>query len=177
MEIKIVKLKRQFYLDNSDKKELLDHDNPQKGTRRKYLLRIDIGTSSILIPFRSNVVPGRDRDVKKGFISPVSGKASAGLSFEKLIIMKNDSDYILSITNLDREVPETQVRKITRNIEKITNSVKNYLTAYKKLYEERPEAVSHHFLFRYSTLQYFHKELGLEKEKVIKKENDKGLIP
>jgi len=176
MEINIVKLKRQFYLDNSDKKELLDHDDLQKGTRRKYLLRINLGISSILIPFRSNIVLGRDRDIKKGFISPVAGKESAGLSFEKLIILKNDSDYILSITSLDREVPETQARNITRNIEKITNSLKNYLTAYKKMYEETPEAVSRHFLFRYSTLQYFHKELGLEKGKVTKKEKDNGLL-
>lgn len=171
-----VKISDRYFEDNPNLKENLYN----KEERRIYI-GVVVKLSDRLhacIPFRTKE-PNNYRVVEHGtFAIPSETKPKACLDLTKTLIINNE-EY-LSVLEKDRvAIPNVQKNRINENINEIDKMLKGYIKGYKKDCKEkirRPEKRVDP-LYQFSTLQNYHKELGMikeqEKEQNKQKQQDK----
>ena len=89
-----------------------------------------------------------------------SRRTKSGLDYSKTVII-TDTEYIDSSTSAI--VDQDEYREMMVNMPRIVSEVNYYLDTYINHIEGRKVIHPRDFkrLYRYSTLKYFHKELGL----------------
>ena len=147
---KINYLTEQFY-DVYDK---IHYPEIEHKTDRPYMVMlIQIDNNTFAIPFRTRITHKYSYKFKS--TSRETDK-STGLDFTKAVIV-NDSKYIGDPARVD----DGEYIDLDINHYKIIKRFKSYVTEYIKLKKGfLPPQVAEKY--RYSTLQYFHKELGIE---------------
>ncbi|PGZ34561.1 hypothetical protein COE50_06115 [Bacillus anthracis] len=167
-----VKISDRYFEDNPNLKENLYN----KEERRIYI-GVVVKLSDRLnacIPFRTKE-PNNNRVVEHGtFAIPSETKPKACLDLTKKLIINNE-EY-LSVLEKDRvAIPNVQKNRINENINEIDKMLKGYIKGYKKDCKEkirRPEKRVDP-LYQFSTLQNYHKELGMIKEQEKEQNNQK----
>lgn len=155
----IVFLKREYFLINPDLKEVLDPNDIDKQTRRRYIfLNVEYKENTFFIPLRSNIDTSRNFGMI-GYPVPSSKKPNAGLDFRKILVI-NDNSYI-DKPEYSR-IPKSQQIIIDKNYKTIKDLAINYIDGYVKTANKNREYVSNRF--KMSTLHNFHNELGVKKQ-------------
>jgi protein AbiQ len=149
-EYKLNYLSAEFYAryNNAEYPEIENKDN-----RPYMVLLIEISNNTFAIPFRTNI---KHNSCYKFKNSTRPTNTVTGLDYTKAVIV-NDSRYIGAPARInDKEYTELndsygfiikQFREFLNDYMEFTNGNKRYYSAKK---------------FRFTTLQYFHKELGIE---------------
>ena len=112
----------------------------------------------ICIPYRTQI---NHKYAYKFKHSQRSKKAKSGLDYSKMAIIKN-SDYI---SNSDAVVDKDEYKETRDNIEYIRNDAEEYINDYighVSGSSKKYDSIEFNRVYKYSTLAYFHKELGLE---------------
>lgn len=153
---KCVFIKQEYFQKNNDLVEILDPNNLEKQSQRKYIfLGFKYENNTILVPLRTNM-----SDILKigqiGYKVPSEEKPNAGLDYRKMLIV-NDSTYIEDPEYL--KIPTSQIRIINANYDTIKNQIIAYLNGYKKSAKKGRHLKDKKF--KYSTLHNFHDELGI----------------
>ncbi|PEU94008.1 hypothetical protein CN972_03645 [Bacillus thuringiensis] len=161
-----VQIKDAYFTDHEDLKEFLIN----KEERRLYIgVIVKMDDKNACIPFRSKT-PNNGRVAARGtFPIPSSTRPEACLDLTKTLIIKEES-YLKILDEKTIKIPETQKKKISENIDQIQQKLDKYLEGYKKA--EKSGRISRDALFKFSTLQNYHEELGITKEHKV--ENEKG---
>jgi len=129
-----------------------------KESRMYLCLLININNNTILIPFESEV-PQIEALLKNSLYKlPSETRPNAGLNFEKLLII-NDYSYFTIISN--PKIANSQKREIENNTDAIREKLEKYISNYIKACSKNRE--KREFIFKYSTLHLFKKELGITK--------------
>lgn len=120
----------------------------KKEDRYYGLLQIEYNGFVFAIPFRSNL------NHKYGFKTILSGKSWCGLDYSKSIVIKpsdlQDTQFKLR--------DNTEYEKVKNNLGKITLKFGQYIDMYILAVNTGEDL---HNICKFSTLQYFHKELGI----------------
>lgn len=112
----------------------------------------------ICIPYRSHINHKYAFKFKKSIRSQ---RANSGLDYSKIVIITNN-EYIGTI---DAIVDKDEYNETRDNIEYIKSDAQNYIDNYvDSLMGKSTKYDKREFnrVYGYSTLQYFHKELGIE---------------
>ena len=111
----------------------------------------------ICIPYRSEVNHNSAYHFKKSIRSRIH---KSGLDYTKMIIITN-SEYI---DNVGAIIDKDEFKETIKNFEKIKREALEYVEEYimheKGIQKLHPAKYKRKYL--YSTLQYFHKELGIQ---------------
>ena len=86
-------------------------------------------------------------------------KHSSGLDYSKIIII-NNNDYL---GDMDRIIDQDEYVETVRNLKRIKEEAMQYIDDY-VMYQKGSlmmKKKDYRGKYRYSTLQYFHKELGI----------------
>lgn len=154
MDVNIVFIKEQYFIDNASYVELLDPTDLVKQSSRCYLfISIYHNGNQFYVPLRQNI------DLSIGGIGyplPSSTRPNAGLDFRKALIV-NDSNYIQSLPTIT--ISSSQIGSLRANIATIESSFLNYVKGYVKSALKNRERVDR--LYKFSTLHNFHAELGI----------------
>ncbi len=145
-------LSPQFYIDYNVAKYPEMED---KEFRPFLVLLVKIENNTFAIPFRTNI---KHKYCYKFSNSNRNTLTSTALDYSKAVIV-NDTRYIGDSATIDqKEFVELSSKSIF-----IINKFKNFVLKYKKIMLE-PAKYPYEFdaLSKYSTLKYFHNELGLE---------------
>lgn len=155
-QYKIVFLTQDYFRDNVNYEEMLDHLNTTKQSKRQYLfVEIKYKDNNILIPLRSHL-PKNKHIGDIGYPIPSSEKPNAGLDFRKIIIV-NDENYIENPKF--PKIPKSQQHIIQQNYLTIENKAIQYIKGYiKSSLKNRHRRDKK---YRFSTLHNFHQELGI----------------
>lgn len=156
-DYQVLNLTKQFYRDypNPPYKEIIRKSN------RPYnclLVQSSYGYF-ICIPYRSYI------NHKHAFLfknSIRSQRTKSGLDYSKIVIVSN-KEYIGSI---DAIVDKDEYNETRMNIEFIKNDAQKYIDDYVNQIlglDMKYDAKEFVRVYQYSTLQYFHKELGITK--------------
>ena len=143
------------YLSNEFYNDYPACDFPEiehKVARPYMVLLIKIENNTYAIPFRTNI---RHRYCYKFKHSNRESQSVTGLDYTKAVIV-NDSKYIGGKANIDnKEFVELNNKYyfIISQFKKYVIGYTEYTTGKLNKYEQRK--------YRFSTLKYFHKELGL----------------
>ena len=110
----------------------------------------------ICVPFRSEIKHKYAFRFKK---SKRSKQSKSGLDYQKIIIIKN-LDYIDEKPGI---IDKDEYKETVNNIEKIKREALKFVEEYVKYHKAEKTLDKEEFQRRYkwSTLQYFHAELGL----------------
>ncbi|TKI79823.1 type III toxin-antitoxin system ToxN/AbiQ family toxin [Bacillus mycoides] len=162
-----VQIKDNYFKDYENLKEFLIN----KEERRLYVgVIVKVDDMNACIPFRSKT-PNNGRVAARGtFPIPSSTRPNACLDLTKTLIIKEES-YLNILDEKTIKIPETQKKKINENIGEIQQKLDKYLDGYKKA--EKSGRISRDALFKFSTLQNYHEELGIIKEIKTEKETEK----
>ncbi|AAW31043.1 conserved hypothetical protein (plasmid) [[Bacillus thuringiensis] serovar konkukian str. 97-27] len=162
-----VQIRDTYFTDHEDLKEFLIN----KEERRLYVgVIVKIDDQNACIPFRSKT-PNNGRVAARGtFPIPSSTRPEACLDLTKTLIIKEES-YLKILDEKTIKIPETQKKKINENIDEIQKKLDKYLEGYKKA--EKSGRISRDALFKFSTLQNYHEELGIKKEFKVENEKEK----
>ena len=152
-KVEISRLSEKFYQDypSSVYPEILN-----KEARSYVCLTIRVRNYYICIPYRSNV----DHKYSYKFkYSQRSKEKKSGLDYRKIVIIQDKSYLEKSFAIVD----DDEYRETMMNIKKIVPSAEKFVDAYINHIKRAALLDSEEFDRRYtvSTLQYFHKELGL----------------
>lgn len=150
----ILNLTDRFYKDYSLKEydELL-----QKDKRAYNCLLIETHFDYyICIPFRTEI---SHKYAYKFKHSLRSRKHNSGLDYTKMIIVKNP-DYL---SGKDVVIDHDEYIEVVKNIDKIVEQALNYLEEYIKWFRGESKLSKKKYVnrYKYSTLKYFHRELGI----------------
>lgn len=162
-----VQIRDTYFTDHEDLKEFLIN----KEERRLYVgVIVKIDDQNACIPFRSKT-PNNGRVAARGtFPIPSSTRPEACLDLTKTLIIKEES-YLKILDEKTIKIPETQKKRINENIDEIQKKLDKYLEGYKKA--EKSGRISRDALFKFSTLQNYHEELGIKKEFKVENEKEK----
>ena len=140
------RLSTAFYAQFGHHAEILTKDE-----RPYYVLLLELDNLTYAIPLRSHITH------PYCFIAD----NSSGLDYSKAVIITDLTKYIDSAPITIRQ-HEYNVLKQREYL--IKNQFASYVKSYKKEIQRRQKtpAIPESSLCRYSTLKYFHKELGLE---------------
>ena len=154
-DYQILRLTKDFYsayADHNISGELMLKEN-----RAYNCLLIDLYYDYFLcIPYRTDI---RHKNAFKFRKSSRSRTHQSGLDYSKMVIVKN-SEYLEA---KDAIIDHDEFKETIENITTIVNEANNYLQKY-ILHVSGKKTLSpeeYDRLFRYSSLQYFHNELGL----------------
>lgn len=158
-DYQVLNLTQQFYNDypSPPYDELMRKDN------RPYncLLIQSHYDYFICIPYRTQI---NHKYAYKFKHSQRSKRAKSGLDFSKIAIIKN-SDYV-GIT--DAMVDKDEYNETRDNIEYIRNDAQEYIDDYINHIvgsSDKYDEIEFNRIYKYSTLAYFHNELGIGKTK------------
>lgn len=111
----------------------------------------------ICIPYRSHI---NHKYAYKFKNSIRSKRTKSGLDYSKIVIVKNN-DYIGTI---DAIVDKDEYKETREHIEYIKKDAQKYIDDYVKYQVgecEKYDSREFNRIYRYSTLKYFHEELGI----------------
>ena len=153
-------MKKQFNLNKLSSKFFTDFPNTNypelefKKNRPYVILVCKINEITFGLPFRTNVKHSLCYKFKK---TTRNTNSSTGIDFTKAVVL-NKSEYIGIATTIDSKEYIELDKNIIYIISKFTHYVNSYVL-YKKgnAFDKNIE-----HKYKYSTLQYFHNELGLE---------------
>lgn len=149
-----------FENDFPDPDELLDKNKSKSNreTRVYVCLRIEWESNIFLIPLRKNLgnMPAHRLFQKACYPVPSTKKPQAGLDFRKIIIINNESLYIIDKAKISAKQRNT----IQDNYEEIKNLAIDYIKGFKKAARKKRQKLEP--LYKYSALNNFLNELGVE---------------
>ena len=140
--MKYVFLTAQFYKDYANCPEI-----EQKQLRPYIMLLIKIDGLTFALPMRSHI-----KHRYAYYTDKVNG---CGVDYSKAVVINDINLYI------DRKLPHirpNERRKLFGKNYIITKAFKKYLEDYKKAIKLNADRKN--YIYKFSTLQYFHKELG-----------------
>lgn len=148
----IRRLSRDFYIDYDGNRfpEIL-----RKIDRPYIVIIVKIDSNIFAIPFRTNI---RHKSGFKFTRTCRDTRSVTGLDFSKSVIV-NDSRYIgeeTTIDNLEYTDLNNQIKFIIQRFTTYINGYKRYAASELNEFESRK--------YKYTTLKYFHKELGIVSE-------------
>ena len=146
---KISYLTKEFYRNFTEDKfpEILHKEN------RPYLVFIvKVENNTFAIPFRTNVTHQYSYRFKN---TDKATDTSTGLDFSKAVIV-NENLYIGNDASIDKKEFIELENKVYFIIKKFSNYVKNYIRYTKDKNTEMLDKK-----YKFSSLQYFNKELGI----------------
>ncbi len=148
--MKLVYLTQEFYEENSGLKELL-----QKKDRPYAVYMVKINENEFAIPFRSSITHRYCYDT--GHVKGRKGKT--GLDYTKAVIISK-KDYIGNLATINKQEFD-KLRGKNRIISQQFNKfIEKYKEALKKINEGKGNNRMEQ-LIRNTTLQNYHKELGI----------------
>ncbi|MCY6354742.1 type III toxin-antitoxin system TenpIN family toxin [Clostridium sp. ZS2-4] len=143
--MKFLFLTQQFYSDYMHCTEI------EKKINRPYIMfKVTIDEIDYAVPLRSNI--------NHKYVYWTDKENNCGLDFSKTVII-TDSNYIDTSTNPYIRPNEFKTLKGKQHI--IKKKLSKYIKDYKKALQHL-EAKHNETLCNYSTLQYFHTELGIK---------------
>lgn len=145
----IRRLTQEFY----DKFDSIHYPEILHKSERPYVVMIaQIENNTFAIPFRTNINHNSGYKFSKSLRNTTS---NTGLDFSKAVIV-NDKKFIGGVTTIDNY----EYKELNDKCYFIIKKFVNYLNGYKKYVTgETNEYISRKY--KYTTLQYYHKELGI----------------
>ncbi len=146
--MKYIFLSKQFY---SDYEQRLYPEIEYKENRPYIMLLMTINGLTYAIPFRSHITHNYS------FLTDSQNKC--GIDYTKAIIITKKSYIVDNINGIPIKIRPNERKALFGKKHEIVKSLKKYINEYKRAVKNN----AHHkiYIFRISTLQYFHKELGL----------------
>jgi len=146
--MKYIYLSKQFYIDYAHN---LFPEIEYKENRPYIMLLMKIDGLTFAIPFRSHITHNYS------FLTDAINKC--GIDYTKAIIITNQNYVVNNINGLPIKIRENENRALFGKKHQIMKDFKNYVKQYKRAVKNN----AHHkvYIFKISTLQYFHKELGI----------------
>ena len=141
--MKYIFLTEDFYNDYANCPEI-----EQKRLRPYVMLLMQIDNQTFALPLRSHI--------KHNYAFITDEANSCGVDYSKAVIILKP-EYI--DTKRHPKIRPNEYKVLASKERIITKEFINYLKDYKKAVKERADRTS--YTYKYSTLQYFHKELGL----------------
>lgn len=143
----------------------VDYPEIEKKKERPYMVMlIKIENNTFALPFRTNVKHAACYRFKN---SSRNTQSSTGLDYSKAVVI-GDSKYLGNAATIDNK----EYVELNNKYYFIMQQFKSYLGGYKKFINgelNKYEAKKYQF----STLKYFHNELGIEAEKQIEAQSTK----
>ena len=139
-----------YFDENPNLKEIL-----YKGSRLYLGVVIEINNCRCFVPLRSEI-KADSKYRKAGYLLPSSARKNAGLDFRKLLII-SDLNHVTIQNKVG--IPAVQKNKIYDEFDKISDRLNNYVQTYVK--EVRRNRASENYLYKFSTLKNYHKELNI----------------
>ncbi len=150
-------IKKEFFSFIENKNGLDKTSEINTKESRIYLcLLMNINNNTFLIPFESEVPQTEALLQNSLYALPSETRPKAGLNFEKLLII-NDHSYLNIIPN--PQIANSQKKEIENNQQAIKNKLEKYVSKYIKACNKKRE--HREYIFRFSTLHLFKKELGI----------------
>lgn len=156
-DYQIINLTKQFYIHYSDPPYT---EIARKGTRPYSCLLIQSSYDYfICIPYRSHIKHKYSYRFRHSVRSKIN---ESGLDYSKLVIIKN-SEYI---GTSDAIIDSDEYKETRDKIDYIKKDVQEYIREYVECITDKKEKYDKRRFQRkygYSTLKYFHEELGISK--------------
>ncbi len=144
------KLSTQFFLDFPKK---LYPEIEEKENRPYIILVCTINGIKFGLPLRTNIKHNYCYKFKR---TTRNTKSSTGIDFSKAVVL-NNSNHIGNTTTIDSK----EYIELDKNIVFIISKFKQYVNSYIDYKKSNQYDKNKDFKYKYSTLQYFHNELGL----------------
>lgn len=142
--MKYIFLTEEFYKDYANCPEI-----EQKRLRPYVMLIVQIDNLTFALPLRSHI--------KHSYAFITDEINSCGVDYSKAVVISK-SEYIDN--KRQPRIRSNEYKVLVSKERTVTQEFINYLADYKKAVKERANRTS--YTYKYCTLQYFHKELGLE---------------
>jgi protein AbiQ len=158
----IVQLNGKYF--NEDNELVINQPIPEalKKRERPYVegTLIADDNNTYFVPFRSKLNSKLVREFPELVLElPTANKPQAGLDLTKLLVVRNDINFKVSRGYINYD----QYKELTKRQEELLTKIENFVSGYKKEVS-RGEPLNSQY--RYTTLKYFHKELGLDAIKI-----------
>ena len=147
--MKYIFLSKEFY--NKYKHELYP-EIEYKEDRPYVLLLLKIDSLTYAIPFRSHI--------KHNFAFITDKEKRCGIDYTKSIIITNPNYVVYNINGRPIRIRKNEQQALYGQKHNIIRELKAFVREYKRAVQNKVNTKT--FIFKISTLQYFHKELGLE---------------
>lgn len=150
-------IKEQYFIDHAHFVKMLDSGNTIKQSHRTHLcVKVTDNDKTFYIPLRNNL--GADVRVfgRIGHAVPSKDRPKAGLDYRYALII-NDPNYIEIPTS--QRIPESQRKKLLRDIAVIEDEFHKYLSGFMKA--AKKNRIDREPLYRESALINFRSELGI----------------
>lgn len=154
MKAKLCFIKKEYF-ENHKLIKVLDVGNTNKQSRRSHLcLQISSDNNHYYIPLRNNL--GKDIRVfgRIGHLVPSKIRPNAGLDYRYTLVI-NDQKYIEY--TIEQRIPNSQIRIIENDYEKIIQEFNQYVSGFIKTYKKN--RLKYSALYRESSLINFVEEL------------------
>lgn len=151
-----------YYLSDEFREKYNSAKYPEierKAERPYAVLYVKINDNNFAIPFRTNV---KHNSCYKFKNSSRNTSTSTGLDYSKAVIV-NDEKYIDTQAFIDNK----EYIELNRKFYFIFNQFKCYLEDYEKFIKGQLNEIESK-KFRFTTLKYFHEELGIVSSKQVK---------
>lgn len=169
--MELIKLDNSFYTDNTDLTHALDFDQTTNTwaankVRGHGVVKIQLMGLTFAIPVRSHIkhhasfileVNRVDKHVK-----------GMGLDYSKALLIRDEKHVSAQCFVLKSK---DAGKKLIGKEQHITKQFEQYVDKYVKSFEKADRNVLHSSEYRYSTLQHYHAELGLERPTVQNSES------
>jgi len=152
IDFEIFTINKSFFIENPD----LTKEADLKSTRIYLGIVIQINNNNCFIPLETKLKENELLARKSQWPLPSSTRPDAGLNFEKCLII-NDLRHLNLIHN--PQIANSQKRGIDNNKKSIRARLNRYIENYIKAYNKDRHLKD--YIFKFTTLHYFHKELGL----------------
>jgi len=164
--VNFIVLNDQFYIDNME-----NHEMMRSRGGRPLFLTFEYQEKLLLVPLRSHLPANSRRfDMKTGYLVPSHSKPSAGLDYRKILFV--DRRYIL---NYDTIINRGQRIIVSENANEIRKEIIEYINGYIRCINENRANSMVRYVYQFSTLKYYHRELGLEHGSDTQKTRNDGL--
>lgn len=146
----------EYYSQHKEYVEILDRNDHEKRKKRMFLyLHIEYKGNNIMIPFRTTI---KDNVNKSCYYPlPTNTRPKAGLDYRKALVI-NDQRMYEEVSQY--RIPNAQQKRIENNYITIQRQMVSYINGYIKTF--RKHRVDREEKYKYSTLQNFHVELGID---------------
>lgn len=160
----IVSISDKYFTEHREYVELL-----QKGSKRPYVQGTIVSDfdNDYFVPLRSKVPSRELRQFPDAFVTlSVPEKPQAGLDIRKLIVLGDNVDVSIQRRRL---TPAEQYAKLRDKQDELWEKTSKYVSNYKELVRDGKTLTNE---YKFTTLGYFHEELGLpEKEQSVANED------
>lgn len=153
-QYKLNYLSPDFYL----KYDKINHPEIEIKENRPYIvILIEIKSNIFAIPFRTNI---RHNNCYRFKNSTRETNSVTGIDYTKAVIV-NDNKYI----GEDARINDKEYIELNNNYKSIIKQFQKYVEDYVKYITNKENGYYKEEKFKYTTLQYFHNELGINIDK------------